>query len=86
MLLTDPTQSDRPPQSAHPAGSETKLDKLTETIARSQQGYRDLIDSLDQALFTLSTDGEVRVANLRLAELLGVSFPGSNRKTLQRFR
>jgi PAS domain S-box-containing protein len=66
--------NDHPSPSASPAGSDTKLDKLTETIARSQQSYRDLIDSLDQALFTLSTSGEVRVANLRLAELLGVSF------------
>src|SRR5580692_3189666 len=63
----------RSSRSAYPA-SDTKLDKLTETIARSQQAYRDLIDSLDQALFTLSTTGEVRVANLRLSELLGVSF------------
>jgi len=65
---------DLPSTSADPAGSDTKLDKLTETIARSQQSYRDLIDSLDQALFTLSTEGEMRVANLRLAEILGSSF------------
>ena len=43
-------------------------------IARSQHSYRALIDNLDQALFTLSPTGEVQVANLRLAEILGVSF------------
>jgi PAS domain S-box-containing protein len=72
-------------QSASPAGSDTKLDKLTETIARSQQSYRELIDSLDQALFTLSIEGEVRVANLRLAEILGASFQDLIGKPLSDF-
>jgi PAS domain S-box-containing protein len=77
--------NDLPPQSASPAVPETKLDKLTETIARSQRNYRDLIDSLDQALFTLSTEGEVRVANLRLAEILGASFQDLIGKPLSDF-
>jgi PAS domain S-box-containing protein len=47
---------------------------LTEAIVRSQHNYRELIDHLDQALFTLSLEGEVRVANLRLSEILGISF------------
>jgi PAS domain S-box-containing protein len=55
--------------------SETQIDKLVEIISRSQHNYRELIDSLDQAVFTLSIDGEVRVANRRLSEILGVSFP-----------
>ncbi|MGD1212677.1 MAG: PAS domain S-box protein [Candidatus Acidiferrales bacterium] len=46
-----------------------------EIISRSQHNYRELIDSLDQAVFTLSVDGEVRVANRRLSEILGISFP-----------
>jgi PAS domain S-box-containing protein len=53
---------------------ERQVEKLTEAIIRSQHNYRELIDNLDQALFTLSLQGEVRVANLRLAEILGVSF------------
>jgi PAS domain S-box-containing protein len=53
---------------------ETPIDKLVEVISRSQQNYRELIDNLDQAVFTLSMDGEVRVANRRLCEMLGVSF------------
>jgi PAS domain S-box-containing protein len=62
-------------QYAAPSVSPDQFEKLAELIARSQQGYRALIDSLDQALFTLSLKGEVRVANLRLAEILGVAFP-----------
>jgi PAS domain S-box-containing protein len=61
----------------HPDGpslSPTQFERLIALIARSQHSYRALIDSLDQALFTLSPSGEVLVANLRLAEILGVSF------------
>ena len=53
---------------------ETPIDKLVEVISRSQQNYRELIDNLDQAVFTLSLEGEVRVANRRLAEIIGVPF------------
>jgi PAS domain S-box-containing protein len=50
------------------------MQHLTELISRSQRGYRELIDHLDQALFTLSLQGEIRVANLRLSQILGASF------------
>jgi|HubBroStandDraft_1064217.scaffolds.fasta_scaffold02512_2 PAS domain S-box-containing protein len=49
-------------------------DSLVEVLSRSQQSYRELIDNLDQAVFTLSLKGEIRVANRRLAEIFGVSF------------
>jgi len=52
----------------------TPIDKLVEVISRSQQNYRELIDNLDQAIFTFSVDGEVRVANRRLSEIIGVPF------------
>jgi PAS domain S-box-containing protein len=56
--------------------SAQQVGKLTEAIVRSQHNYRELIDNLDQALFTLSLQGEIRVANLRMAQTLGVSsFP-----------
>ncbi|MGH9772031.1 MAG: PAS domain-containing protein, partial [Candidatus Acidiferrales bacterium] len=54
--------------------SEAQFKKLVEVISRSQQNYRELIDHLDQAVFTLTLDGEVRVANRRLAEICNVSF------------
>ncbi len=53
---------------------EAQIKKLVEVISRSQHNYRELIDNLDQAVFTLSLDGEVRVANRRLCEILGVGF------------
>jgi PAS domain S-box-containing protein len=53
---------------------EPSIERLAELISRSQRGYRELIDHLDQALFTLSSQGEIRVANLRLSQILGASF------------
>jgi PAS domain S-box-containing protein len=64
---------------------ETPIDKLVEVISRSQQNYRELIDNLDQAVFTLSIEGEVRVANRRLAEIIGVPFQNLVGHTLTEF-
>ena len=50
------------------------LQKLIEIISRSQQGYRELIDHLDQAVFTLSLKGEFLVGNRHLSEILGAPF------------
>jgi PAS domain S-box-containing protein len=58
------------------APSQEQFKKLIDVISRSQHNYRELIDNLDQAVFTLSLDGEVRVANRRLAEILQVPFTG----------
>jgi PAS domain S-box-containing protein len=54
---------------AAPADGQFK--KLVEVISRSQHNYRELIDSLDQAVFTLSLEGEIRVANRSFAEIFG---------------
>lgn len=67
------------PENQHPrVGSATSpdshLQSLFDLISRSQQNFRDLIDHLDQAVFTLSLEGEILVANRRLAEILDVSF------------
>ena len=62
----------RPATSDSP--SEAQMKALVEVISRSQHNYRDLIDNLDQAVFTLSLRGEVLVANRYLSEILGVSF------------
>jgi PAS domain S-box-containing protein len=50
--------------------SEQQLQQLIEIIARSQRGYRDLIDTLDQVVFTLTLRGETQVVNRRFAELV----------------
>jgi PAS domain S-box-containing protein len=54
--------------------STAQLDKLIRAVSQSQHRYRELIDNLDQAVFTLSPDGEVHVANRLLSEILGVPF------------
>jgi PAS domain S-box-containing protein len=60
---------------AAPSSTEAQLHKLVEVISRSQQGFRELIDRLDQCVFTITLDGEIRVANIRFAETVGVTFP-----------
>src|ERR1700682_1085655 len=55
--------------------NEKQLDQLFEVISRSQQGYRDLIDSFDDVLIALSLDGQIRAVNRSFADLVGASFP-----------
>ena len=52
-----------------------QFQRLVEVISRSQNNYRELIDSLDQAVFTLSLEGEIRVANRSFAEVFNANFP-----------
>jgi PAS domain S-box-containing protein len=51
-----------------------QLERLTKVIAASRQGYRDLIDSFDHLIFTLSLEGEIRAVNQRIAHLLGCTY------------
>src|ERR1700719_1841882 len=55
--------------------SEKQMDQLFEVISRSQQGYRDLIDSFDDVLLAVSLDGQIRAVNRSFADLVGASFP-----------
>jgi PAS domain S-box-containing protein len=72
-MLTD--SADKVPKMVgSSAVSEEQFKTLVEVISRSQHNYRELIDNLDQAVFTLSLGGEVRVANRRLCQILGVPF------------
>jgi PAS domain S-box-containing protein len=54
--------------------SDRQLDQLFHMISKSQQGFRDLIDSFDDILLALSLDGEIRAANRSFAELLDIPF------------
>src|SRR5580658_5770801 len=64
----------QPAPGAAGASTEAQFKKLVEVISRSQLNYRELIDSLDHAVFTVALDGEIRVANRRLSDILGVCF------------
>jgi len=55
--------------------NEKQLDQLFEVISRSQQGYRDLIDSFDDILLAITLDGQIRAANRSFADLVGATFP-----------
>ena len=55
--------------------SENQLDQLFDVISRSQQGYRDLIDSFDDILLAISLEGQIRAANRSFADLVGATFP-----------
>jgi PAS domain S-box-containing protein len=54
--------------------SEKQIDQLFATITRSQQGFRDLIDSFDDVLIALSLEGEIRAVNRSFADLIAVPF------------
>ncbi len=54
--------------------NERQLDQLFDIISRSQQGFRDLIDSFDDVLLALSLDGQVRAVNRSFSDLVGTSF------------
>src|SRR5713226_1319139 len=54
--------------------SDKQLDQLFGIIARSQQGYRDLIDSFDDVLLALNLDGQVRAVNRSFSDLVGTPF------------
>jgi PAS domain S-box-containing protein len=54
--------------------SDKQLDQLFAVIERSQQGYRDLIDSFDDLLIALNLNGEIRAVNRSFADLVGMPF------------
>jgi PAS domain S-box-containing protein len=51
-----------------------QLDQLFSLISKSQQGYRDLIDTFEDLLFSVSNDGKILTVNRSFADLLGLSF------------
>jgi PAS domain S-box-containing protein len=54
--------------------SEKQIDQLFSLISKSQQGYRDLIDSFDDVLLAVSLDGQIRAANRSFSDLVGAPF------------
>jgi PAS domain S-box-containing protein len=54
--------------------SDKQMEQLFEVISRSQQGFRDLIDSFDDILLALSLNGEIRAVNRSFADLVGLPF------------
>src|SRR3982074_1997472 len=51
-----------------------QLDQLFSLISKSQQGYRDLIDTFEDLLFSVTLDGSILTVNRSFADLLELSF------------
>jgi PAS domain S-box-containing protein len=51
-----------------------EFERLYYIIQRSQQGYRDLIDSFEDPVLALSLEGEILAANRRVVEVFGREF------------
>lgn len=51
------------------------LNQLFALVSKSQQGYRDLIDTFDDLLFSISMDGEILTVNRSFSDLLDRSCP-----------
>ena len=62
-----------------------EFERLYYIIQRSQQGYRDLIDSFDDPVLALSLEGEILAANRRVVETLGQEFQGVIGHRLEEF-
>ena len=54
--------------------TEDQLRKLFDIVAQSQHGYRELIDSFDDVVFSAGLDGRILTCNRRCADLLGQPF------------
>jgi len=67
------------------SANDKQLEQLFGMISRSQQGYRDLIDSFDDVLIALSLEGEIRAANRRFSDLVGLNFQQIIGKKLSEF-
>jgi PAS domain S-box-containing protein len=62
-----------------------QLEKVFSRVQRSQQGYRELIDTFEDLLFSVSLEGQILAANRSCAELLGQPFSGLVGRPLDEF-
>src|SRR3981081_526435 len=62
-----------------------QLDQLFSLISKSQQGYRDLIDTFEDLLFSVTLDGTILTVNRSFADLLGLSFADVVGRSLDEF-
>jgi PAS domain S-box-containing protein len=65
--------------------SEKQIEQLLDLVSRSQHGYRDLIDSLDHVVFTVSLGGEIQLVNRRFVEILSLPFSAIVHHPLEEF-
>ena len=61
-------------ESAARPPNDQQLEQLFHMISKSQQGFRDLIDSFDDILLALSLEGDIRACNRSFADFVGLPF------------
>ncbi|MGZ4787786.1 MAG: PAS domain S-box protein [Terriglobales bacterium] len=54
--------------------TEGQVEQMVEVIRRSQRGFRDLVDSFEDVVLSVSLDGTIQAANRAFASLLGAEF------------
>lgn len=75
MTRTKKTYRASRPNSGGPEGSaDPNREELLEIIARSQRGFRELIDSFDRIAFNISLEGCLQVVNRQFAEVADLPF------------
>ena len=62
-----------------------QLDQLFSLLSKSQQGYRDLIDTFEDLLFSFTLDGKILTVNRSFADLLDLSFADVVGRSLDEF-
>jgi PAS domain S-box-containing protein len=62
-----------------------QFDQLFSLISKSQQGYRDLIDTFEDLLFSVTNDGKILTVNRSFANLLNLSFTEVVGRSLDEF-
>ncbi|HEX3376901.1 MAG TPA: PAS domain S-box protein, partial [Candidatus Acidoferrales bacterium] len=62
-----------------------QFDQLFSLISRSQQGYRDLIDTFEDLLFSVTNNGKILTVNRSFANLLNLSFTDVVGRSLDEF-
>src|SRR5690349_9951019 len=65
--------------------SDRQMDQLFEMISKSQQGYRDLIDSFDDLLLAVTLDGKIRAVNRSFSDLVETPFQEIIGKSISEF-
>lgn len=72
-------------QRATTAQDNDRLDQLFSLISKSQQGYRDLIDTFEDLLFSVTNEGNILTVNRSFADLLNLTFTEVVGKRLDEF-
>jgi two-component system NtrC family sensor kinase len=67
------------------AHSNDQLEQLFSLLSKSQQGYRELIDTFEDLLFSLTLDGKIITVNRSFADLLNLSFADVVGRSLDEF-